>query len=129
MRDDAIRAYINNRLATSVCAENELESLGYPFAERVLLFCAEIVAGRVDHWTLLPFCEEHRDIPVYKYDDGSRCALIAVEDNGAGERDVSIMLACPTGRPVSIGGSAWDGIDLGILRRDFLLPRLEDLFP
>jgi predicted nuclease of predicted toxin-antitoxin system len=125
MRDDAIRAYQRR----AVSAEDELEVLGDAFAENAFLYAAQIVAGTVDHWELLPFYEAHRDIPVYKYAYANRCCLLAVEDDGAGDRMVTIMLACSTGKPVSVGRKMWDGIDMDALRVDFLLPRLKEYFP
>lgn len=124
MRDDAVRAYVR---APLISAENELESLGIAFAENAFLFCADLAAGRVDHWELLPFCE-YRAIPVYKYAYGGWCAFIAVEDDGSGDIRVSIMLACRVGKPVFIDGKLWDGLDMRGLDRDILAPRLRDYF-
>ena len=126
MRDDAIRAYM---AAPNISAEAELAALGDDFAEAVLVFCADVVSGRIDHWTLLPFYEKHRSIPVYKYADAERCALVAVEDDGSGDRMVSIILATRTGARMLIDGRVWDGIEMNALRMNFLLPRLLDYFP
>jgi hypothetical protein len=55
-------------------------------------------------------------------------ALVAVEDHGAGERRVSIMLAARAEMRAVIDGQIWDGFDIVALRESFLGRRLQDYF-
>ncbi|HVQ08390.1 MAG TPA: hypothetical protein VMS43_08135 [Allosphingosinicella sp.] len=123
--DDAIVAF---KWPPWIDSESELEALGDQFAENVFFFCQDLVAGTVDHWSLNPF-ETFRQVPIYKYQYDERYCLLAVEDDGSGERRVTIMLAGLTGSQVVVDGQAWDGIDMGILRSHFLDRRLRTYFP
>jgi hypothetical protein len=124
MADNAIVAF---KWPPWIDAEAELEALGDGFAENAFLFCQEVVAGAKDHWSLSPF-DTFRQIPVYKYQYGNRYLLFAVEDDGSGERTVSMILAGFAGAEVAIDGETWDGIDMTILRTLFLRRRLAVYF-
>lgn len=124
MADDVIHAF---KRPPWIDAEAELEVLGDRFAEDAFLFCQDLVAGTVNHWGLNPF-DTFRQIPVYKYQYGNRYVLLAVEDDGAGERSVSIILAGRTGADAVIDGEQWDGIDMNVLAKHFLRRRLQVYF-
>jgi hypothetical protein len=104
-------------------AKDELERLGYEFAEAATIYCQKIVAGQTDHWELAEFAT-FAQIPVYKYQPDKRFLLFAVLDDGEGERTICWMLAGRSGAPCTIGEEAWDGHDFNALRDDFLQPRM-----
>ena len=107
-------------------ADAELEALGTDVGERFIKYAHQIVSRRRDHWRLQTFAE-FRDIPVYKADFADCFTLFCVEDYADQGLWLTLMFGTERKELLSTGVIDPSG-RLTRVRREILLPRMEDFF-
>jgi hypothetical protein len=107
-------------------ADAELEKLGTRTARRFFRFAQKVVSGGIDHWKLQPFAE-YLDAPLYKAEFEDGFTIFLVEDDPDNGISLVLMLALRH-EPATVGGAAWDGVNMGFIRDHVLARRLKDYF-
>jgi hypothetical protein len=99
---------------------DELEALGWDFAEDLLLYLQKVLSKQIDHRKLMPFATYNGVEMFMAAMGGNEFAVFSVEIDTLGDLKVSIMFAGRRNVPITHSALSWDGSDYTALRTNIL---------
>ncbi len=118
---DGAGVYTAYEDGTGCDAAVELERVGDRRVLEFIRFFERVVSGKDNHLRWMTF-DTYMGIPFYNAAIDDCFVIFAVEDDGAGERTLTLMFAARL-RDRQAAGLRWDGKDMDMIRDRIIRPR------